>query len=387
MRAKSIVLLVLALGCGLVASIGITQVMAKRNTTAPAIAGEVAKIFVAMSDVPMGDPITPQVVKLEEWPKDKVPPGALTKMEDLEGRRPKSRIPAGVPILDSYLLSKGASDQGATGLIPKGYRVVSVKVDQVSGGASLIRPADRVDVLVHLEKNGDKGIPQTSTRTVLQDIKVFAVNDVYAMESADKSDANIAAKTISLLVTPDQAEKVTLATELGKIRLVMRSADDDDQTTVAGVSPQELFGIADGANRSDEDPLEKKPVNDDFLKLLESQKKQAPPEPVAQPVSAPQSQSWTIRILSGGEVSEAVLQSSDATGSTGSDSGVTHWTLTSPGGGSTSPSAGVSSPAAPVTEPTETPQETPVSTGPASPSDPPSADAPAADVRGRVSPQ
>lgn len=74
MRAKSLFLLMLALGCGLVASIGITQVMAKRTTANQTPAVDMTTIFVALDDIPTGDPVTPQLIKLEQWPKDKIPP-------------------------------------------------------------------------------------------------------------------------------------------------------------------------------------------------------------------------------------------------------------------------------------------------------------------------
>lgn len=360
MRPKSIILLALALSCGLVASIGITQLMADRKDKGPVVVGEVEKIFVALKDISLGDPVTPQMIKLEDWPKDKVPPGALSKLDQVEGRRPRGKILAGMVLMDSALLSKGASDQGATGLIPKGYRVVPVKVDLVSGGASLIRPGDRVDILVYLLKSGGSGdIPETSTRTVLQDIKVFAVDDNFVLESADKPETK-SAKTISLLVTPEQAEKVTLASELGKIRLVMRSPDDNEQTTVAGASPQELLGGSpDGANRSKETLLEKAQAANppDLLKLLES-RKPALPAPVAAP--APQGESWVMRILAGEEVSETVLQADPAADA----NSVVRWSTSGNSAGSSASSKGSSQGHGPVgAEPSDLPQEVPISTG------------------------
>ena len=89
MRAKSLLLLFLALGCGLVASIGITQVIGNRNSDQIPASGKMTTIFVALEDLPMGDMVTAESLKLEEWPSDKIPPGALTNMEDVEGRRPK----------------------------------------------------------------------------------------------------------------------------------------------------------------------------------------------------------------------------------------------------------------------------------------------------------
>ena len=120
-------------------------------------------------------------------------------------------------------------------------RVVGVKVDVVSGNSGLILPGDRVDVLVHLLPNHDGGINEPTARTLLQFIKVFAVNDVLNLEGLDR-DKSIAAKTISLLVTPEQAQKVTMASEMGQIRLVLRSPEDDNTNTdIPSFSSREML--------------------------------------------------------------------------------------------------------------------------------------------------
>ena len=309
MRAKSVLLLMLALGCGLVASIGITQVMAKRGAETSPTGIELAAIFVAMEDIPMGEPITAQMVKLEEWPKDKVPSGSLGKIEDVENRRPKTKIYQGSPVLDNHLLTKGASESGAAGQIPRGYRVVPVRVDDVSGGSSMIRPSDRVDVLLYLQRNPVKEIFETSTRTILQDVRVFAVNAVYDLDSTDNPD-KIAARTISLLVTPSQAEKVTLAAEMGEMRLVMRSPEDDTETDTGGSFPDELFGNTEAGDR-DKESEAMAPIlgvggskDNGFIQFLKSQKSKSPSD--TGPV--PAADNWTMRKIEGSEVSEVVLE-------------------------------------------------------------------------------
>jgi pilus assembly protein CpaB len=254
MRAKSIVLLVLALGCGLVAALGITQVLANRGAK-PSAEGETENIFVAMKDIGLGEMLTSQELRLEQWPKDKIPAGALTRIEDVENRRTKTKLYAGEPILENKLFDKGQFG-GPTQLIPKGYRVVSVKVDDVSAGGNLIMPGDRVDVIIYLIRDARKGIPETVTRTFLQDVKVFAVNDQTGIDTpTDEATSTIKAGTISLLVTPKQAATLTLASELGKIRLVMRSPEDDQVATEAETNPSELLGVKEAGNRGNESLL------------------------------------------------------------------------------------------------------------------------------------
>jgi len=329
MRAKSVLLLMLALGCGLVASIGITQVMAKRGS--PSLpSGETEAIFVAVQDIPMGDPITPEALKLEEWPKDKIPPGALTKTEQLEGRRPKSTIVAGMPIVESQLLDSDWS--GAPKLIPKGMRVVSVRVTDESGISNLIRPRDRVDVLLYMRREPGV-IMETATRTILQDIQVFAVNDVFLMDDTD-AESSINAKTVSLLVTPSQAEIVTLATALGDIRLALRSLEDKEVVESTGAFPHEL-DHSEGSNRDKEtlakaSPAESGPSElDGFLGLLNSQGSQA--SAVAE--KPEETNSWTMRVIRGPEISEVVLQmanDSAAAGADANESGFSSWKTISP---------------------------------------------------------
>jgi pilus assembly protein CpaB len=327
MRAKSLLLLMLALGCGLVASIGITQVMAKRNSAASG-EGETSAIFVALEDIPTGDLINAEVLKLEDWPKDKIPMGALTDMEEVEGRRPKSRIYAGSVILDNQLLAKGISQGGAGNQIPPGYRVVPVKVDEETGGADLIRPSDRVDVMVFMQANPTRGIAETCTRTILQDIKVFAVNDVFDLETTE-GEESMNAKTISLLVRPNQAETIALANELGKIRLVLRSHEDKDEAKLDGAFPHEL-DTSEMANRDKEEFPEDRPEGDgdlkDFLDWMNGQGGEQMAE-----ATPPESDAWTVRVIHSDAINDVRLETeSSAAAPEGESSGFNFWKMIMP---------------------------------------------------------
>jgi pilus assembly protein CpaB len=236
MRPKSMILIVIALGCGLVASIGISQVMENRTKQSVALQVETEKIYVAMVDVPIGEPLSAQTVKLEEWPKDKVPEGAIRKLEDVEGRRPRQPLYSGEPILSAKLID-AQNVGGAAERIPKGFRVVSVKVTMDSAASGLILPGDRVDVLVFLKRGDD--IRETGTRTILRDVTVFAVNDRIDRE-VESDGSVINARTVSLLVKPAHVEKLMLAGELGKLRLSLRRADDRSDEVSIGATVSDL---------------------------------------------------------------------------------------------------------------------------------------------------
>jgi pilus assembly protein CpaB len=247
MRPKSLVLLALALGCGLVASIGISQVLDGNNKPA---AVETAPIYVALQNINVGDPVTDKLVSLEEWPKDKVPVGAISKWEDLEDRRPRSNIYQGEPILDNKLLAKGQTNDPIKG-VPEGMRLKTISVDARKSAAGLLSPGDRVDVQIFVRPNESQGIAMPFTKIFLQNIRIYAVDQTIE-KSADGTETRAVAKTVSLIVTPAQANRITLAENLGDISLIPRNPDDDKVVDDAEQGADELFGRSTAGNRAKE---------------------------------------------------------------------------------------------------------------------------------------
>jgi pilus assembly protein CpaB len=278
MRPKSLILLSLALGCGLVAALGINQMMAKQGPSTPG--GETVEIYVAMKDVNTNDQLLPEILKLEPWPKDKVPPDAVTKLDDLEGRRARTKLFAGEPVREAKLLEKGDAGIGAADTVPTGFRVVSVRVDAVKSSGNLIKPGDRVDVIVHISNQGGRGGSEPITKTFLQDVRVFAVNDVLDRDPSS-GNSKVAAQTISLLVKPDQVEMVTLAEEMGKVRLSMRSPNDDEKTDTDGAVMTELLGdhTSESQRSEESEGAATAPASNPLLGLLEKMKAPVSVEP------------------------------------------------------------------------------------------------------------
>ncbi|HYW78265.1 MAG TPA: Flp pilus assembly protein CpaB [Thermoguttaceae bacterium] len=272
MRAKSFALLILALGCGLVASIAVTQVLAKKDAGPVAPSADEVSVFVAMEDIGFAEPLTSQVLKIEPWPKGKIPAGALTKIEDIEGRKTRTKLFAGEPILENKLFPKGKNAAGVAELIPRGYRAIPVSVDSVSGGSGMIRPGDRVDVTVYVQRNPAQGIQETGIQDVLQDIKVFAVNNVVDIETESATGKQMSAKTISLLVTPNDAKKLMLATELGSVRLMMRGAGGEDTYSEEMVGYNDFFGQAEDESDPNAETTSKS-GSGTFLDMLEDKAK------------------------------------------------------------------------------------------------------------------
>jgi Flp pilus assembly protein CpaB len=231
------ILILIALGCGLIASIGISQVVERRGGgEAPTV--QTMPIYVAMSDVRIGDELGPQTIKLEEWPVDKVPEGAITDAAQLEGMCPRQPLFAGEPIIAAKLADRD-SIQNTAKRIPSGYRVMSVKVDMASSVSYLVNPGDRVDVLAYTRSSRGPG---SHAQVILGNVEVFAINDIIDRE-IDGEGNTIQAKTVSLLVLPEQAKKLLLFAQQGKLSLSLRNPNEEGTTEeademLAGAPPE-----------------------------------------------------------------------------------------------------------------------------------------------------
>lgn len=237
MKSKSFILIAIALGCGLVASIGISQVMGRSQTKEKVVQAKVETetVLVAINDLDIGATFTSENVKQEKWPKGHAPEGAVVDIESLKGRFPRVRVTKGQPIMQSMLM-----DSLDKKIIPDGYRVIPIKVsaDTVSG---LVLPGDRVDVLILLRKGNE--IQKTMVRTVLKDVRIFDVNS--QTERIIEEGQTRTVKTISLLLKPSKVELMTLAMELGKLRLSLRRHNDTKgDTDYSGAGLEELLGTA-----------------------------------------------------------------------------------------------------------------------------------------------
>lgn len=238
MRPKSLILLAFALGSGLAASIAISRVM-DANANA-GVKLDTTPIYVAVHNINLGDPIDATMVALEEWPADKAPQGSITTLEDLEGRRPRTTIVAGTPILEAQLLAQGETADPVAN-IPDGFRLATIKVDAEKSAAGLLSPGDRVDVQLYVSANQRAGIPEAKTRVILQNIRVFAVEQA-VQRTADGEESKAIPKTVSLLVTPTQATTINLAQNAGELSLIPRNPNDESVADVAEITLAEILG-------------------------------------------------------------------------------------------------------------------------------------------------
>ena len=221
----------------------------------------------------------------------------------------RQKIYAGEPIIDPKLLARGQVP--TDGLVPKGLRVVPVPVGPEAIHSGLVLPGSRCDVQVFVKGCPNQGNCGTFCKTILQDIKVFAVNDVTSTESRDpKAPDTISipgGKTVSLLVTPAQAQIVTVASQLGSIRLILRSADDNEQPKTGVMTAQDLLGAFGGSDRAAEDPnaANEKRFQEWAEKIKEMLRENAKTKPAETPAS--EEQRFTMRVRTGADVNDVLL--------------------------------------------------------------------------------
>jgi len=271
MRTKSLTLLGLAGGCGIVASIGISQVLDSHQTQ---LMVETKPIYVALHNINLGDPIDASMVSFQDWPKDKIPRGAIAQLEDLEGRRPRTAIIEGEPILEAKLLAAGQIADPIS-QIPAEMRLVTIAVDAETSAAGLLSPGDRVDIQLFVRRDPRNGIDEPKTKTILQNIRVYAV-DQAVHRSAEGDDVRAIAKTISLLLTPEQAGRVNLGEKVGQISLIPRNPNDESMVAWTEITLDELLndGSQRNSRKKEQQPVDHQgqvsaPRSDSSLSLLE----------------------------------------------------------------------------------------------------------------------
>jgi pilus assembly protein CpaB len=208
----------------------------------------------------LGDPIDAKMLSLQEWPKDKVPKGAVSTLEELQGRRPRAAIIEGEPILEGKLLDKGQMADPIR-QITKGMRLYTIKVDAEKSAAGLLGPGDRVDVQLFVRKDQRLGVETAKSKVILQNVRVFAV-DQLVQRAAEGGEERSVAKTISLLLKPEQASKLSLAAQIGEISLIPRNPDDEEAAATPETTVDDLLTSGEINSRAKEQGISKTGTDD-----------------------------------------------------------------------------------------------------------------------------
>ena len=243
-------------------------------------------IVVASRDIEAGTALAETDLSTIKVDSGNLPDGAFTTNAPAVGKVLKIRITKGQPVLPSVLADDGAG-YGVAATLPKGFRLVTVDINDITGVAGFIQPQSRVDIVSTLQSDG-----KPVSKTLLQSVLVFAVGSRTNPTAPIDPNAPQQSHTITLLVKPEDAERIELAATTTRLRMVLRNGRDTEDKAGNGITLAELRG----------------------------DKQDAAPDPFAstgiqnvsctQPSDAPgfESRSWTIEIIKGGTQSTQTMQ-------------------------------------------------------------------------------
>jgi pilus assembly protein CpaB len=190
-------------------------------------------VVVADLDIAPGTALSSRMLQTNQWPRDIVPSKAVRSPKEVEGRVVLVPISRGEPILHSKLAPEGTA-AGLGGLLDPNKLAVTVRVDDVSGVAGFINPGDRVDLLVDITAGESK---EHFSKILLQNLKVLSKGQIWDQTTEKKPQV---VTTVTLEVTPEEAEIINLATNQGKIRLALRNQINQGTFYTKGVLSSQL---------------------------------------------------------------------------------------------------------------------------------------------------
>jgi len=229
------VVLLLALGSGLAAAwLALNYLQQQSEDAAPGTVINVDEVVVAARDLNVGHVLTPEDIKLVQWPGEFLPEGYGSSSDELLGRGIITPVKENEPLLSTKLALKEAGG-GLPIVIHPGMRAVSVEVDEVVGVAGFVLPGARVDVIVTLDQGDFQDNPVA--RIVLQGVPVLAAGQEI-QESADGQPQTVT--VITLEVDPEEAEVLILSATKGHIQMALRNTLDLDSLETAGIRVEAL---------------------------------------------------------------------------------------------------------------------------------------------------
>ena len=232
-RNRTIAVVLMSLTMASIAAFAMYQVVQRL----PVREVEVANyhVVVAAKPLTMGARLTEHDLKVVAWPSRNPVAGSHPDPKEVVARGLLDSVAANEPLTEDKLapLEAGA---GLSPSIPAGMRAMSVKVNEVIGVAGFVVPGTKVDVLVTLRRN-----EESMTRTVISNVQVLTAGTRYDQEKA-KDGEPIPSTVVTLMVTPQDAEKITLAQTEGQVMLALRNPLDTQQTDTQGIRSAALLG-------------------------------------------------------------------------------------------------------------------------------------------------
>lgn len=213
---------------------GVTYIFVRRVRSSNADR-KVTRIVAAASDLTPGITLSAKDLTIAEWPLDMQLTGSFSRMEDVVGRPLLYPMGAKEPILQRDLAAEG-SGIGLASKIPPGMRATAVKSNEIVGVAGFLFPGSRVDVLATYAQSGSS--PQPLTETILQDVEVLTAGQTTEPDPQGKPET---VNVVTLLLSPEDSQKLTLASAQGTVQFVLRSGVDQKNVAVRATRLDQLL--------------------------------------------------------------------------------------------------------------------------------------------------
>jgi pilus assembly protein CpaB len=240
---RLILALVVALGVSGLFTWWLSKKFSKPVAAAPARHQYVA----AAVNLEAGEMLRPASLNLIDWPETTPLQGAFVKPEEVAGRIVMFPLSAGQPILERQLSAPGSAS-GLSVKIPEGMRAISLKSDDVIGVAGFLLPGTYVDVLVTYHTAATS---EPITATILQDVQVLAAGQKFQPDPEGKA---VSVDVVTLLVKPEDAERVVLASSQGMVHFVLRNGTDKTSAKETAIQLSQLDGGAPARPVSTSEP-------------------------------------------------------------------------------------------------------------------------------------
>jgi pilus assembly protein CpaB len=233
-QRRFVLILLLALVFGGLAGLLALRFLSEQARPLMATEAPRGRMVVAVADLPLGRVLRAEDVRTIDWHSSALPEGYYASAAEVIGRGLITPVSANEPLMASKLADM-ESGGGLPIVIPEGMRALSVRVDEVIGVAGFVMPSTRVDVLLtYTPRNEQEAI----TRIILQNIQTLASGQTI------QRDANGSPQTVSvvtLLVNPEEAERLTLAANEGRIQLALRNTLDLSDAQTQGIRANSLI--------------------------------------------------------------------------------------------------------------------------------------------------
>jgi pilus assembly protein CpaB len=194
-------------------------------------------VVVAATEIVLGSELKADQLKVINFPQGQAPEGSFARVDEIVGRGMIQSVVKGEPILPSKLAAKEAG-AGLPPVIPDGMRAVSVRVNEVIGVAGYVLPGSRVDVIATASPTSQ--VQDTTSKVVLANVLTLTAGT--RMEQEEKDGKPVQVTVVTMAVTPEQAERLALASTEGKIQLALRNPLDQSAPATPGIKPAALLG-------------------------------------------------------------------------------------------------------------------------------------------------